>query len=212
MGTDLKVAGTGSERRNLVMASLGFILYFAAGGHLVEDKVTISMLNISFERTWVLCVFAWVMLFWFKWRYWQAYNRKSSPAFLDDIYETAKECERKLIIPFIEREIEMKLNAPNGFDYLELHMIGWRWEFSLLDLKPFYGPGATRRTNRTTEEHAFTLKPSGLRFKILKLRITLLAMFRREAFVTHLFPSTLSTTAIVCGVFSLLPLVHECLF
>lgn len=61
------------HRRNLILTSLAFLLYFLAGGHIYgeEAQIRLSIVNVGISRPWVLGVFAHLALFWFAFRYWQ---------------------------------------------------------------------------------------------------------------------------------------------
>lgn len=65
------------ERRNLVVTSLAFIVYYLAGGYITDNNVRMQIVNITFDNKAVLAVFVWVMLLWFAWRYWQTHKLKS---------------------------------------------------------------------------------------------------------------------------------------
>lgn len=58
------------EARNLSIASAGFFIYYAAGGYFTESAVTLELVNLSFKNSELLGWIAWVMLFWFAYRYW----------------------------------------------------------------------------------------------------------------------------------------------
>lgn len=53
------------ERRNLVLTSLSFIVFYLAGGHITENILKLQIVNISFKNTYVLIVTAWIMIVWF---------------------------------------------------------------------------------------------------------------------------------------------------
>lgn len=58
------------ERRNLFVTSAGFVLFELAGGEIKDDVVLIQVVNVEFQRPDVLAVAAWIVLFWFAYRYW----------------------------------------------------------------------------------------------------------------------------------------------
>ena len=73
----MPVQDSDPERRNLMVTSLGFIAYYLAGGHVVENKIRIQVINISFDYPIVLAVMAWLMLLWFALRYWQTHRNEA---------------------------------------------------------------------------------------------------------------------------------------
>ena len=52
------------ERRNLILISLAFILFFAADGSLNGESVRFSLVNITFNRPEIIQQAAWVYLVW----------------------------------------------------------------------------------------------------------------------------------------------------
>jgi hypothetical protein len=73
------------ERRNLLVTSLAFIVFFYAGGSFPENEVRLQVINASFSDPKVLCVIAWVLLFWFLYRYWQTHSSSFSDGFENEI-------------------------------------------------------------------------------------------------------------------------------
>jgi hypothetical protein len=66
-------------RRNYMLASIGFLLYFTAGGHLIDTKegtgeeveLAFGMINIAFNKPWVIGLSAFFLWAWTSFRYWQ---------------------------------------------------------------------------------------------------------------------------------------------
>lgn len=59
-------------RRNLILTSVAFIVYFIADGYISHKdgyKISLSIVNIHFDNPDVLIFSAWIILFWFAWRY-----------------------------------------------------------------------------------------------------------------------------------------------
>ncbi|WP_137885363.1 hypothetical protein [Pseudomonas sp. 2FE] len=69
------------ERRNLTVMSAAFIIYYLAGGSFKNNEITLEVVNINFSRPTVLAVIAWLMLFWFIYRYWQTHQDHFRNAF-----------------------------------------------------------------------------------------------------------------------------------
>ncbi len=59
------------HKRNLVVTSLAFIIFYFADGQ-VTDTVQLSIVSVTFGNPAALAIAAWVLLFWFALRYWQA--------------------------------------------------------------------------------------------------------------------------------------------
>lgn len=62
------------ERRNLMVTSLGFIIFFLGGGALNGEEIRLQIVNITLNKPCVLAWLAWIMLFWFAWRYWLVFR------------------------------------------------------------------------------------------------------------------------------------------
>ena len=78
---DIDTSSISASRRNLVVLSMGFIL-FSLGGATLGDgtgKTTIAFLagSITFNKPNILVYFAWVMFGWFLLRFWQFSKHKS---------------------------------------------------------------------------------------------------------------------------------------
>jgi len=81
----MAISDNNSERRNLILASLAFILFYAAGGSLIDDKVRVIIVNLSFSKIHILVSFAWIMLLWFCLRFWQKSGFKFWTSILSEI-------------------------------------------------------------------------------------------------------------------------------
>ena len=90
------------ERRNLLVASMGFLLYFLAGGALADDVVRIQLINLKFENPTIFATFAWVILLWFLFRYWLLHSGKFARDFKKELLNFSNE-------PGIRSEVEKLL-------------------------------------------------------------------------------------------------------
>lgn len=66
----MSIEDSNPERRNLMVLSTSIIVYYLAGGVIVDDQLTLELVNIKFAKGWVLQIFIWMMLLWFGFRYW----------------------------------------------------------------------------------------------------------------------------------------------
>ncbi|MEW8073610.1 MAG: hypothetical protein AB2826_24625 [Candidatus Thiodiazotropha sp.] len=67
----MAISDNNPERRNLVLASIAFVIYYAAGGSVSDENIRILVINITFSKPEALAFFAWGMLCWFALRFWQ---------------------------------------------------------------------------------------------------------------------------------------------
>ena len=94
------------ERRNLVVTSLAFIVFFAADGQVAQDIIKLQIVPVTFKNTSVLGYFVWSILIWFSLRYWQTHRTSYKDAYQNHITEFdqtnnggAKYIEKALKIP-----------------------------------------------------------------------------------------------------------------
>ena len=58
------------ERRNLTVLSMSIILYYLAGGQVMDSVVRVQVVNVTFRNPEILAFFVWLLLAWFCFRYW----------------------------------------------------------------------------------------------------------------------------------------------
>lgn len=107
------------ERRNLMVTSLAFIAYFLGGGSVKDDTIELAVVNVAFEHGWVLAVMAWLMLFWFALRYWQACKDKFPPLFNAELNEYKFS---ELVVDFVEESVVEKLSFGLDYDVKKLEL------------------------------------------------------------------------------------------
>ena len=62
--------GSDPHRRNLMMISIAFLIFFLGDGELSEEGLRLGMVGVDINSPWVVGLSAWLMLFWFAWQYW----------------------------------------------------------------------------------------------------------------------------------------------
>ncbi|WP_417521897.1 hypothetical protein [Marinobacter sp.] len=67
----MPISDSSPERRNLVVVSVAFILFYLAEGSVSGNSLRLFFVNIEFNEPVVLAYGAWVFLFWFGLRFWQ---------------------------------------------------------------------------------------------------------------------------------------------
>jgi len=68
-------------RKNLVLTSICIIVFYSAGGTFIADSsdglaIRLQVINVAFENRLVLACFAWGMLVFFAFQFWQEYRFK----------------------------------------------------------------------------------------------------------------------------------------
>lgn len=69
-----------AERRNLVVTSLAFLIFYLADGKVSGSSIALQVVPVTFGNTLALVVFVWAMLLWFALRYWQTHRAHYSQA------------------------------------------------------------------------------------------------------------------------------------
>lgn len=100
----MPIQDSNAARRNLVVTSAVFIIYYWAGGKIKGDDIKLPMINMVFENGYVLAVLAWVALFWFCFRYWQETRAEFKKQFTTDVHYAAR--ASKSISRFISRQLK----------------------------------------------------------------------------------------------------------
>lgn len=116
-----------SERRNLVVTSLGFIVFCLAEGKLTENELKLQLINITFENTIALEVFAWIIILWFALRYWQI-NRSVMRAFIHN--GTSCFSASKLIAWYVGKETGLNHREEDGF--VVSNVRGWEVDYGIV--------------------------------------------------------------------------------
>lgn len=88
-----------------MVASIAFIVFFFAGGQLADDVVRIHVVNVKFQNPIVLAVIAWLMLFWFVYRYWLTHSGIFKKEFAKELVAWSNK-------PFVRRYIGQSLGQP----------------------------------------------------------------------------------------------------
>ena len=112
------------ERRNLMVCSLAFIVYYYAGGKPIEPEIRLHVVNVMFENTVALAIFAWTMLLWFGLRYWQTHQYEYKKAKNNDI---KKQVNNWLVRWLISRETKLEYRKINGFSPKQVVVSEGKW-------------------------------------------------------------------------------------
>ena len=112
------------ERRNLLISSLGFVVFFAGEGKLIDEQLRIQVISISFENTVVIAVFAWIMLFWFFLRYKQTCSGELNKAIFQEV---KSEIQNKVLIWYLQKTTKKPYRDEDGFVVHEIVPRQKRW-------------------------------------------------------------------------------------
>lgn len=104
-----------AERRNLMLTSIGFILYYTAGGQFLNNEITFQVVNLSFDKPLILTIAAWMILFWFLLRYWQTHRDSVFHAFRQDTKDAMFDDLRDYLSHYVGNIINKTFEKDEGF-------------------------------------------------------------------------------------------------
>ncbi|MDM8566646.1 hypothetical protein QUF74_13470 [Candidatus Halobeggiatoa sp. HSG11] len=100
------IQSSSPERRNLIVLSLAIIIYYLAGGNLVNGDIKLYFVNITFARPEVISTFVWIMLCWFCLRFGQMNRGKYTKKHYEEMstlsYLLNKHVSKQLSISYNE--------------------------------------------------------------------------------------------------------------
>lgn len=189
------------ERRNFLVASILFIIYFYGGGKVVGDQVKLPLVNLEFENMVFLAVFAWVALFWFAYRYQITHAKSFRSAFMRELHDFTS-------VKFIIEALAADLNIPMALDDKDgLYMHGFCYGKHSIVVHCKYAESLSRDpTTRqpqgyqglTDEPKEFPL--TGFKGRLLSAKLLGYCAIKRPAFSSFAVPWLLFIFAIVGAV------------
>lgn len=188
------------ERRNLMLMSLGFIAYFYAGGSIQESVLRIQVVNVTFSEPFVLAVMAWLLHFWFLYRYWLTHKTKFSDGFRREMLDSYQ-------LPFFVQYASDKLGKPfiKPGETEGLHVCGFSYEVDGPAIKYVYASNVRRdgRTgriegySRKREDEEGLVSIKGFAGLILRIRAALKCCVSNRSFSDYLVPYILFLIAMI---------------
>lgn len=200
------------EARNLIVVSLGIILFFLSDAKMVNDSIKIGIINIELQRVWVVATFVWLILFWFLFRFWQANKHGLEKVFNEILSKTGSEYEKHHAIESFRLLLEKKhsLNIRKVESLLYQENLGWFLKVFIenptdedsFNTKGFELHNIVKGGSRKVNEYKLVLSgnPDCKKFKKTIKRAMLL---RETEPLGIIVPYLLCFTAIVLGVIEL---------
>ena len=187
------------ERRNLVVTSIAFIIFYMGNGVIDGNEVRIQLVNISFQNPWVLAVAAWLMLFWFALRYWQTHPDIVFKEIKDNILSFSN---HSVMINYIEKTTNLKYKEENGFTINKFTITPRSWNIKITIIKnvKYSAEGALMSNTQAGEK---TIILTGLSSYIPKLKLTIIAMIKKPGFTSFAVPYLLFYSAVIIPIFNL---------
>lgn len=195
-----------AERRNLVVCSLLFIIYFYAGGSFTDAVVRLQVVNITLSRPFVLSIIAWVAFAWCTYRYWLTHNGVFQRGFRSD-FNTWR--NKKYLVEFIDSKVEGGLIQDKDKGY---HLEGIFWEKWSVVAQLIYASNVQRGEDgkimsysmHPDAESHLKIRFSGFRGWLLALRATFSCCINKRSFSDYLAPYILVVTAILGAAYNFL--------
>jgi hypothetical protein len=175
------------ERRNLVLTSLAFIVYYVAGGKFIGDELKLGIVNIGFEFPERLSYFAVVTLIWFGIRFWQETHGWSG--FIAALEEEKFSIKKsKYLEKFIKTRKDIGLEKVIRVTNIKVENTHTRIEYDLINEHGSFQQNATIDIPKAEEAQPQVT----VLYRALKAK----ALFTRSCFSNYLIPYTLFAAAL----------------
>jgi len=191
------------ERRNLVLTSLAFAAFSLGGGEFHENTIQLQVINAHFTKPYVLAVMAWIMLFWFIYRYWLKHIGEFSKEFKNE-FSTWQQKN------YIREYAGLKLDGKPITDQDEGHHVAdIKWTTKGIYISYIRAVSVSRAASgkidssstRGGGDNTGETKMSGLTGWFLGLRATLECFIKKPSFSSYIVPYALSAIAVISTTF-----------
>jgi hypothetical protein len=127
----MPISDDNPERRNLVITSFAFVVYYLGGGKLVDGVLSIQAISITFEKTYVIGIIAWILLLWFFLRYKQIHGANLRRELFQEV---KSENKNKILVWYLQHLTKLPFRNPDGFIVHEIvpQKGAWTAQISLI--------------------------------------------------------------------------------
>ena len=196
------------ERRNLVVTSLAFIVYYYAGGSFPDKSIRLQVINVDFSHPYILGVIAWVALFWFIYRYWLTHQGSFISGY-------SAELSNYLYEPYVKNYVSTKSNQVFVTDNDEkegYYLKSLRWQSARVVSDCIFVTNITRNKtggipsyqSNPDDERNFTIKYTDFYGWVVVLRATANCFIKQKSFSSYLVPYLLAVLAIMGALIKLI--------
>jgi hypothetical protein len=186
------------ERRNLVVTSLGFIIFYWGEGSLVSDELRLQLVNIKFENTSFLAVFAWVMLFWFAWRYWLTHQGDAKKEFTNELFHLV---DQEFLNKYVAHKTGLVYQGNGGFGAVKripLEPDKYPPRLKYMELKKTeQGDDGVERN--VSNDRQLNIPFAGMSLLKIDFKFSILAAIRKPGFTSYYVPYLLFYAAVLIG-------------
>jgi len=192
----MPISDSSPERRNLILISLAFIFYYAAGGGFHGDEIRFFVVNLQFSKPEVLGIFAWVLIFWFALRFYQ----KTHVVYRNELWaEIGRGGVSKLLSVKACRLAKEQLRGANRADHFEKNV-------TAQDIRPNGYLGVSIVCNFSDDSgpivHQEVVELDGIQGLAYRLRELVSHAITGNAVAEHLIPYVLFVAAVLGPVWS----------
>jgi len=191
----MQIQDSSPERRNLIILSISIIVFYLAGGELVDSSVRLQVVNITFSKPEVLANLVWLLLLWFCYRYWLIMQGSWKEGFKEEVFQ--------LSIPSIYYlYLVKKFNLPNNFTnafHKDKHWLKMNTDHSCEHFQVQHIFKVDGRSQNSKYENMSTKID-----KLIIITYIVYLFFRRPTLSTYAMPYFLFTTALALGIFNAL--------
>lgn len=196
----MPIADNNPERRNLMVTAFAFNLYFLGGGSVDSSSLKIQAINISFENLYVIAISAWILLFWFYWRYSQKHKNEFLSAIRDEV---KTETTNPVLIAYLKQQTNKPYRDENGFTVKQIIPNKGKWSAQIALIEG----GKRDDNNRWVEFKRIDSKTYNINkvwWGLVKLSLISAASYKKPSFGSWFVPPALFYTACLLGVIELI--------
>lgn len=181
-------------RRNLVLTSIAFIVYYLGDGRLTEKKLQIQAVSITFDNTTALIVLAWLALFWFALRYYQTNKNLLRKAVRDEV---ATQKRNPILIAYLKRQTKLHYLWENGFT---VGTVGGprQWIVQIQNIEGGSEEKGRWTNYRTKDGDKFDIRWAW--FGLVRLSLLLTIAWKEPGIGSYLVPPALFVVAVLLGI------------
>lgn len=101
----MAIQDTDPERRNLVVCSMAFIIYYYGEATFPDSAIRLQIINAHFQNIQFLVGLAWAVIFWFLYRYWLSHSGDFKRHYSGELQKFINE-------PFIQKFVSKVVSGP----------------------------------------------------------------------------------------------------
>lgn len=193
----MSIQDSSPERRNLLVLSIGIIVFYLAGGEFIDQSVRLQVINVHFTKPEMLMKLVWVLLFWFIYRYWVTIN----PSWKYNLYDgfTHTPSTNSLLYYYLIKKFELKDDFSNAL-YKDKHFVGLECNINSNPVFRFKNIQKSNEGNQSTNYK----EVSTILDKIVCAIFAVRSFIFKPQFSNYVMPYLLATYAIVLGLYNAL--------